>query len=997
MRSNAPVALAFGLLRSACGVNAGGEGTDDAGSIADGGRSAAEDSGGEPPTDAGAVEDTGAGPTRDTGVPPAPRADASADSAPPPCAAAIDCEGVCGGPGVRVGGVCCADGKVDCNGICDGPGTSGGDASCCASGSVDCNGLCNGPGVVAHGACCADGVVDCSGACDGPGVVTNGGCCASGKIDCDGVCDGAGVLANGTCCASGWVDCNGVCNGPGVATGAACCASGLFDCNHVCNGPAVMNGNACCNSGKVDCAGVCDGPGIVAGARCCSTGTCPPPSCSDGYVDGTETGVDCGGDCINGCSGYGCKTSADCAGISSCSFGYCQPPPSPVAFALTFAGGVASLARNPIDGTVYAAIMAGDPTYGDAVIAFAPNQPTVQWSIPIGDSPGPIGVSDDGTTLYVATSLGVAQIDLASRTITRTFTLGSYPNSGSWYALEIHVLPGDASTIAVTGGFVDVTGTVGVHLFRNGVDVFPSPTEEGWQTNSQYNLSEVTSIAFQNAQTFFTYNGFTTKYDLGVVQIQPGGLYMTQDSPAVFTGFNDTIDFVGGKLFSSSGQVADGNGKIIGTFGQADTQIAMAVSTNASRVYFYRLDLDSSVREYFVDCDDPRSFTRSGGFVVDPALADPTNLGNAMGIVQWGTAGLALFTQTLGPGASEIILYPDILTRVHGCAPTATPPMQYGTIVAPDATSPDGSMHAYALATANLVSNPVTGDLYASVDGSDLRYPNQVVAFTTATTGVAWSVYAGSDPGPIDVSDSGHVAWVGLEGAPQVTSIDLTSKTAGTPFSMPQSTDDGDDYPQEVHAVPGTDTSVAAAGEYSGSTFESGLFLFDQGVSRYPFSQLSRNPSAGLQGFAFDGAATIYGNGNAGSLDTFSATVATFTLTSSSAFSLIPGGGNQPMVLAGGKLFAAFGTVLDPTTKAVLGTFSGNTGGPFALSPSGARYYSAGFGTSSTTTTISYAIACYAATTYAQTGSVAFTLPSGSDASAIALYGNAGREDEGSR
>ena len=62
-------------------------------------------------------------------------------------------------------------------------------------------------------------------------------------------------------------------------------------------------------------------------AQCCSTncasGTCAP-SCANGFQDGTETGIDCGGSDYSPCQlGGGCNTNDDCAATTACSGGTC--------------------------------------------------------------------------------------------------------------------------------------------------------------------------------------------------------------------------------------------------------------------------------------------------------------------------------------------------------------------------------------------------------------------------------------------------------------------------------------------------------------------------------------------------------------------------------------------------------------------------------------------------------------------------------------------------
>lgn len=58
----------------------------------------------------------------------------------------------------------------------------------------------------------------------------------------------------------------------------------------------------------------------------CTGGLCEPASCSDGVLNGSETGKDCGGECSTKCpNGDPCKTSQDCVS-RVCQGDVCQPP-----------------------------------------------------------------------------------------------------------------------------------------------------------------------------------------------------------------------------------------------------------------------------------------------------------------------------------------------------------------------------------------------------------------------------------------------------------------------------------------------------------------------------------------------------------------------------------------------------------------------------------------------------------------------------------------------
>lgn len=90
----------------------------------------------------------------------------------------------------------------------------------------------------------------------------------------------------------------------------------------------IMNGTESgidCGGGSCPACGT--GQGCLADSDCatgvCSSGTCIAPSCTDHVKDGTETGMDCGGGSCSACgTGQGCLADGDCqSGV--CSGGTC--------------------------------------------------------------------------------------------------------------------------------------------------------------------------------------------------------------------------------------------------------------------------------------------------------------------------------------------------------------------------------------------------------------------------------------------------------------------------------------------------------------------------------------------------------------------------------------------------------------------------------------------------------------------------------------------------
>lgn len=95
-----------------------------------------------------------------------------------------------------------------------------------------------------------------------------------------------------------------------------------------------------CSDGKrngtetdVDCGGECEpcaeGKSCKAGGDCaggqCNDRVCAPAHCGDGKASGDESDEDCGGSCALCALGMSCETSADCEG-GNCAGGTCAAP-----------------------------------------------------------------------------------------------------------------------------------------------------------------------------------------------------------------------------------------------------------------------------------------------------------------------------------------------------------------------------------------------------------------------------------------------------------------------------------------------------------------------------------------------------------------------------------------------------------------------------------------------------------------------------------------------
>jgi DNA-binding beta-propeller fold protein YncE len=116
--------------------------------------------------------------------------------------------------------------------------------------------------------------------------------------------------------------------------------------------------------------------------------------------------------------------------------------------------------------------------------------------------------------------------------------------------------------------------------------------------------------------------------------------------------------------------------------------------------------------------------------------------------------------------------------------------------------------------------------LYASVPGTVPTYGNSVVTIDPATGAITGSVFVGSDPGVVAISDDGQVLYVALGGSQSIRRVSLSPLAAGLEFPL--------DFPaSDLSVMPGRSGTLAAALYHPGiSPSHAGVCLYDNGVRR---------------------------------------------------------------------------------------------------------------------------------------------------------------------
>lgn len=252
----------------------------------------------------------------------------------------------------------------------------------------------------------------------------------------------------------------------------------------------------------------------------------------------------------------------------------------------------------------------------------------------------------------------------------------------------------------------------------------------------------------------------------------------------------------------------------------------------------------------------------------------------------------------------------------------------------------------------DLVWDPQHSLIYASVPSSAPQYGNDIVAIDPTTGKITKSVYAGSEPDLLAISDDGQFLYVGLDGSSNVQRFTLPAMTPDILVSLGGSTFYGLNTAIALDVAAGAPhTWMVSVGD-PGTSPEAipGITVFDDATAR-PTSAGRYTSHGGydlLLGTAVWGKDTtvIYGANNESTGFDFYVLPVTSTGIPGATIVDYPGalqgfGGRIHFDKTTGYVFADNGPVLNPATGKAVGTFStsgvmvpdGSIGKAFFMAP----------------------------------------------------------------
>lgn len=137
------------------------------------------------------------------------------------------------------------------------------------------------------------------------------------------------------------------------------------------------------------------------------------------------------------------------------------------------------------------------------------------------------------------------------------------------------------------------------------------------------------------------------------------------------------------------------------------------------------------------------------------------------------------------------------------------------------------------LTTNDLVYDSVTNKIYASIPSANGSNGNSIGVINPNTHLLENTIFIGSEPTVLAISDNGQYIYSGFSGSSTVRRFDVTTQTAGLQFSLGSDTSTGSYYVEDIEVMPNQPTTIAISRKNNGfSPRHEGVVIYDNNVMR---------------------------------------------------------------------------------------------------------------------------------------------------------------------
>ena len=599
-----------------------------------------------------------------------------------------------------------------------------------------------------------------------------------------------------------------------------------------------------------------------------------------------------------------------------------------------------------VGGKLYVSVPGNSVAYPNSIVVINPSTGAVEASVWVGSEPNVLALSDDGQYLYVGLdgAAAVRRVYLPTLTPGLQFGLGSDLRYGPYMAGSIAVMPAASSTVAVVRLRKNISGTGGVAIYDDGV-IRPVATA------ANYDVSQV-AFGTDPARLYGIGERITT------LTVSPSGVTL-DDASGVYTQIIGRLRYQAGVLqcgatlfdpatLASLGYLSGGYIRDASIDAASRTSIAVGEPESGSGAWIAAYDFESYRPLWWLPIPTvgnvyytPRVAAFPGGAAVkgdsgifvlvdtrDSASLVLSRVGSGFGRLSASAGSMSCGEDCsrLFAAGPAVTLTATANTGSRFAGWEGDPDCADGSVVMDRAHVCVGRFErltsglgwAVQVPSNDVVFSPLTGMLYASVPGYDALRGNTITEIDPASGELRRSIWVGSEPGPLAVSDDGGTMYVGLTGAASVRRVDLLTGTPLAQFQVGRGGYNKRDrlYAADLAVLPGDPDSVAVVRHGGNSSIDNGVGIYTNGVMR----PLTVDAMYDLRSLAFgDSSARLYGGSNNTSRETFVRmdVGADGVSLASEAMGLT----RSAIHYAGGRIFENGGRVIDAETSTLVGTF----------------------------------------------------------------------------
>jgi hypothetical protein len=434
------------------------------------------------------------------------------------------------------------------------------------------------------------------------------------------------------------------------------------------------------------------------------------------------------------------------------------------------------IAFDPVRNLFYLSVGETAATNPNSIAVLDPSTGAITSVVPVpaGSEPNLLAISDDVQFLYVGFdgTSSVQRYTLPALKPDVNIPLGTDPDFGPYFAVDLQVAPGAPHTIAVSRGVQNFA-----FIAEGGLVIFDDATPRPMKVPAGIGTGDLLDT-FQwtsDATTIFAADTESGTANLFYkIPVTSGGASSAQNiGPVGFFGKRIHFDHASGRIYSDGGPIRDSNGIINGIFDVSEPSdpyfTVMVPDPNLGAAFFAKNSVLTPAVGVQIDSFELAHLSLTGSIQLSDGVA-----GDPIRLLRWGQNGLAMVTDSLG---QVVLLGGDF---VGPASPEKLSPPPAPTI--PPAPAPNAPAIAKltpssAIAGSAAFTINITGtnfDSHASVQFNGDVLPTTFVSSTQLTANVTAAQVA--TPGTAKIA----VLNPSTNGGSSATSTFLIGTTGGT-------------------------------------------------------------------------------------------------------------------------------------------------------------------------------------------------------------------------